>query len=356
MPRKSWSSARRSGGPRVHRRAQRPAARPRCRPPRRWLAREIADRMTALRCAIVGAGPAGFYAAEQLLDAGFEVDLLDALPTPFGLVRAGVAPDHPKIKIGHARLRRRPRRTRLPLLRRRRARRARLARGAARALPRGALRRRHRDDSRLGIPGEDLPGLARGDRVRRLVQRPPRLRRPRVRPLGASARSSIGNGNVAIDVARMLVLDPDELAPTDTADHAIEALRRGRGRGGRRARPPRAGAGRVHQPRAARARRARARRRRRRPGRAASSTTQARRGSSPMTRRDRAAQRRDPARLRAARRRRASRTGSCCASCARRSRSSASEDGRGHRPARRPQRSSRGDDGRCARWRRARRR
>src|SRR6187397_1017871 len=53
---------------------------------------------TALRAAIVGAGPAGFYAADQLLSAGFEVDLYDALPTPFGLVRAGVAPDHPKIK------------------------------------------------------------------------------------------------------------------------------------------------------------------------------------------------------------------------------------------------------------------
>src|ERR1700750_2726949 len=51
-----------------------------------------------LRAAIVGAGPSGFYAAEQLLKAGFEVDLFDALPTPYGLVRAGVAPDHPKIK------------------------------------------------------------------------------------------------------------------------------------------------------------------------------------------------------------------------------------------------------------------
>src|SRR3954447_15743567 len=52
----------------------------------------------ALRAVIVGAGPSGFYAADQLLRAGFEVDVLDALPTPFGLVRAGVAPDHPKIK------------------------------------------------------------------------------------------------------------------------------------------------------------------------------------------------------------------------------------------------------------------
>src|SRR3954465_1886515 len=50
------------------------------------------------RVAAVGAGPSGFYATAQLLDAGFAVDLIDLLPTPFGLVRAGVAPDHPKIK------------------------------------------------------------------------------------------------------------------------------------------------------------------------------------------------------------------------------------------------------------------
>src|SRR5213592_522442 len=54
--------------------------------------------MTARRAAVVGAGPAGFYATDQLLGQGFEVDLYDVLPTPFGLVRAGVAPDHPKIK------------------------------------------------------------------------------------------------------------------------------------------------------------------------------------------------------------------------------------------------------------------
>jgi ferredoxin/flavodoxin---NADP+ reductase len=51
-----------------------------------------------MRVAVIGAGPAGFYATDQLLEAGFEVDLFDALPTPFGLVRSGVAPDHPKIK------------------------------------------------------------------------------------------------------------------------------------------------------------------------------------------------------------------------------------------------------------------
>src|SRR5947199_9280221 len=51
-----------------------------------------------LRVAVIGAGPAGFYTSEHLLKEGFEVDLIDRLPTPFGLVRAGVAPDHPKIK------------------------------------------------------------------------------------------------------------------------------------------------------------------------------------------------------------------------------------------------------------------
>jgi len=56
----------------------------------------VADRRN--RAVVVGAGPAGFYTAEQLLAAGFEVDMLDALPTPFGLVRSGVAPDHPNIK------------------------------------------------------------------------------------------------------------------------------------------------------------------------------------------------------------------------------------------------------------------
>src|SRR4051795_8143904 len=54
--------------------------------------------MSARRAAVIGAGPAGFYCADQLLGEGFEVDLFDKLPTPFGLVRAGVAPDHPKIK------------------------------------------------------------------------------------------------------------------------------------------------------------------------------------------------------------------------------------------------------------------
>ena len=136
----------------------------------------------ALRAAVVGAGPSGFYATDQLLKAGFEVDLLEVLPTPFGLVRAGVAPDHPKIKSvtrvyektakhpgfrfyggvelgGHV--------GRQDLLDRYHV--VLYAVGTA-------------VDNRLGIPGEDRPGSHGGARVRGLVQRPPGLRRPRVRP------------------------------------------------------------------------------------------------------------------------------------------------------------------------------
>ena len=78
-------------------------------------------------------------------------------------------------------------------------------------------------DRRLGIPGEDLPGIVAGDGVRRLVQRPPRLPGARVRP----RRRARGRGrerNVAIDVARMLALTADELQPTDTAETAVEAI------------------------------------------------------------------------------------------------------------------------------------
>jgi ferredoxin--NADP+ reductase len=181
-----------------------------------------------VRAAVVGAGPSGFYTAEQLLRAGFEVDLLDALPTPFGLVRAGVAPDHPKIKsvtrvydkvaqqpgfrfFGGVRV------------------------GADVAV--AELRERYHavvyaigtaQGNRLGIPGEDLPGVHSATDFVAWYNG---------HPTGADARFDldraeravvIGNGNVAIDVARMLVLHPDELAPTDTADHAVAALARSR--------------------------------------------------------------------------------------------------------------------------------
>jgi ferredoxin--NADP+ reductase len=176
-----------------------------------------------LRAAVIGAGPSGFYATDQLVKAGFEVDLYDALPTPFGLVRAGVAPDHPKIKSV----------TRV------------YEKTAARDgfrffggvelgthITREDLLERYHTilyavgtsaDNRLGIPGEQLDGSHAATEFVAWYNGHPAYADRRF-DLTAERAVVIGNGNVALDVARMLVLTPDELAPTDTADHALDAL------------------------------------------------------------------------------------------------------------------------------------
>jgi ferredoxin/flavodoxin---NADP+ reductase len=179
--------------------------------------------MSARRAAIVGAGPAGFYTADQLLGAGFEVDLYDVLPTPFGLVRAGVAPDHPKIKSV----------TRI------------YEKTAAKPgfrffggvelgsdVSREDLLERYNavvyavgtaTDNRLGIPGEDRPGSHSATEFVAWYNGHPDFADHEF-DLSATRAVVIGNGNVAIDVARMLVLDPDEVGLTDTADHAVAGL------------------------------------------------------------------------------------------------------------------------------------
>jgi ferredoxin--NADP+ reductase len=175
------------------------------------------------RAVVVGAGPSGFYTTDQLLDAGFEVDLIDALPTPFGLVRAGVAPDHPKIKSVTRVYEKTAAKpgfrfyggvelgsdiTRADLL----------ARYHAVVYAFGTA-----DDNRLGIPGEDRPGSYPATRFVAWYNGHPHAAGEHF-DLSARRAVVIGNGNVAIDVARMLVLEPRELAPTDTADHALSAL------------------------------------------------------------------------------------------------------------------------------------
>src|SRR5436853_6280401 len=179
----------------------------------------------AQRVAVVGAGPAGFYACEDLLKAGFEVDLYDVLPTPFGLVRAGVAPDHPKLKS----VTRRYEKTAVqPGFR--------FFGGVELGsdVERDELFERYHAviyaigtpaDNRLGIPGEDRPGSHAATEFVAWYNGHPDYA-DREFDLSATRAVVIGNGNVAIDVARMLVLDPDEISVTDTADHAIEALAR----------------------------------------------------------------------------------------------------------------------------------
>lgn len=178
---------------------------------------------TPTRAAIIGAGPAGFYAAEDLLKHGFEVDLYDVLPTPFGLVRSGVAPDHPKLKSVTKRYEKTAAQpgfrffggvefgsdvAREDLLERYHA--VVYAVGTA-------------SENRLGIEGEDRPGTHGASEFVAWYNGHPDFA-DREFDLSATRAVVIGNGNVAIDVARMLVLDPDEISITDTADHAIDAL------------------------------------------------------------------------------------------------------------------------------------
>jgi ferredoxin--NADP+ reductase len=183
-----------------------------------------------MRIAVIGSGPAGFYAAGQLLKGvdEIEVDMLERLPTPWGLVRSGVAPDHPKIKsvtriyektAAHPRFRyfgnvnfgEHVSREEL------------LAHYHAIVYATGSSR-----DRPLGIPGEQLRGSHAATEFVGWYNGHPDHSGLEVDLVSAERAVVIGNGNVAVDVARMLVLSAKELAPTDTADHALEVLARSR--------------------------------------------------------------------------------------------------------------------------------
>jgi ferredoxin--NADP+ reductase len=179
-----------------------------------------------LRVAVVGAGPAGFYAAGALLaseDPRIEVDLIDRLPTPWGLVRLGVAPDHPNIKavsraferiaihpgfrfLGNVEVGRDVTHAELAEL------------YGAVVYAFGA-----QTDRRLGIPGEDLPGSWPATAFVAWYNGHPDFQDLEF-DLSHERAVVIGNGNVALDVARMLALAPEELEPTDTTDEAIAAI------------------------------------------------------------------------------------------------------------------------------------
>src|SRR5712691_4119777 len=183
-----------------------------------------------LRVAIIGAGPTGYYAAEALLRqdrAVVEVDLFDRLPTPYGLVRLGVAPDHQKIKsvtavfdkvaasprfrfFGHVEL--------------------------GKDVWVDDLRRHYHQilyctgaqtDRRMSIPGEDLRGSHPATEFVAWYNGHPDFRDCQF-DLSVERVAVVGVGNVAVDVARILCRAPAELASTDIADYALDALRASR--------------------------------------------------------------------------------------------------------------------------------
>ena len=186
--------------------------------------------MRTFRVAIVGAGPAGYFAAQALQnltteDRDFAIDMIERLPTPWGLVRSGVAPDHPKIKtvskvfekianagnfrlFGNVELGKDIATSDL------------LERYDAVVIATGSSLGR-----KLGIPGEDLSGsLSAADFVP-WYNGHPDFTELEFR-VDCDTAVVIGAGNVAMDVARMLALEPAELEPTDTADHALDVLRK----------------------------------------------------------------------------------------------------------------------------------
>ncbi|AYF75321.1 4Fe-4S dicluster domain-containing protein [Nocardia yunnanensis] len=188
--------------------------------------REPAASGAPLRVAIVGAGPSGFYAAEQLLaDSGVpvEVSMFDRLPTPFGLVRAGVAPDHVHTKAVTGRFRWTAARKNFHTfynveIGRDISHDELLAHHHAVLYSVGAL-----DDRRLGIPGEDLPGSHGASEFVAWYNGHPD-QSDRAFDFSHQRAVVVGNGNVALDIARILLLGVDRLAQTDIADHALQAL------------------------------------------------------------------------------------------------------------------------------------
>ena len=186
--------------------------------------------MPTFKIAIVGAGPAGYFAAQALQNAQsddkkFAIDMIERLPTPWGLVRSGVAPDHPKIKtvskvfekiatagnfrlFGNVELG-----TNVQLIDLQ-------AKYDAVIIATGSSVGR-----KLGIPGEELSGYLSAADFVPWYNAHPDFTGVNV-PLDTDTAIVIGAGNVAMDVARMLALEPSELDATDTADHAIAELKK----------------------------------------------------------------------------------------------------------------------------------
>jgi ferredoxin--NADP+ reductase len=178
-----------------------------------------------MHVAIIGSGPAGFYTAEALLKEipGVRVDIIDRLPTPYGLIRAGVAPDHQSIKavdrryaataaadgvrfVGHVSIGSDVSMAELQQL------------YDAVVLATGAPH-----DRQLGVPGEDLPGVLGSAAFVGWYNGHPDFADLDV-PLGHPGACVVGNGNVAIDVARILAKTPEELGTSDITKHSRDVL------------------------------------------------------------------------------------------------------------------------------------
>ena len=186
--------------------------------------------MPQYKVAIVGAGPAGYFAAQALQnlqteELQFSIDMIERLPTPWGLVRSGVAPDHPKIKTVAKVFEKVANESNFRLF-------ANVELGSDLTIEQ--LKEKYDAvviatgsalGKKLGIPGEDLPGSMSAATFVPWYNAHPDFKDENI-DLSCETAVVIGAGNVAMDVARMLALEPSELDPTDTADHAIDSLKK----------------------------------------------------------------------------------------------------------------------------------
>ncbi|MET0954055.1 MAG: FAD-dependent oxidoreductase [Aeromicrobium sp.] len=194
--------------------------------PERPAARRLDNSRGALRVAIVGSGPAACYAAEELLSQralGAQVDMFERLPTPGGLVRFGVAPDHQGTKQAADTFGKTLRRKNFRLF---------LNTEVGRDITHEQLTDRYHAviyavgamaDRALDLPGEDLPGSHSATEFVAWYNGHPDFA-GRTFDLSGERAVILGNGNVALDVARILVSDVERLRETDIADHALEQL------------------------------------------------------------------------------------------------------------------------------------
>ena len=185
--------------------------------------------MSRFKVAIVGAGPAGYFAAQALQnlqsdELQFSIDMVERLPTPWGLVRSGVAPDHPKIKTVSKVFEKIAAEPGFRLF-------ANVELGSDLTIEQ--LKERYDAvviatgsavGKKLGIPGEDLPGSMSAATFVPWYNSHPDFKDHTI-DLICDTAVVIGAGNVAMDVARILALEPSELDPTDAADHAIDSFK-----------------------------------------------------------------------------------------------------------------------------------